>query len=59
MAQQGHNNPQQPAKQAPNREQEPRRAEPDTDPYRRPDQQKKSERDMPKRAGRQEEERDE
>jgi hypothetical protein len=60
MAQQGHNNPQQPDKQAPNRQpgsqQDPsRRAEPGREPYRQQPDQKDPEREMPKRASRPEE----
>jgi hypothetical protein len=59
MAQQGHNNPGQPDKQAPNRQpgsqQDPsRRAEPHREPNRQPNP-KNPERDMPKRASRPEE----
>jgi hypothetical protein len=59
MAQQGHNNPKQPDKNAPNRQpgsQDPRRAEPgrEREPSRQPNQ-KDPERDMPRRTGRPEE----
>ncbi|HTO57830.1 MAG TPA: hypothetical protein VMJ74_08540 [Pseudomonadales bacterium] len=59
--QQSHSNPQNPEKHAPNKEPgspDQRRAEPGREPYRQPSEQR-PERDMPKRAGRPDEDADE